>query len=411
MRVPGNDMLPLTGMRVLAVEQYGAGPFGTQHLADLGAEVIKIENHRTGGDYARGIGPYHVGGPGEGDSSLFFQSINRNKKSISLDLSHAGAHEILHRLAKDADALANNLRGDVPAKLGLTYEALAPTNPALVCAHCSAYGRDGDRRNWPGYDYLMQAEAGYFHMSGEPDTPPTRMGLSVVDFMAGTYLALGLVSAVLAARRTGIGRDVDVNLYDTALYNLSYLSAWALNSDYDPARVSRSAHAALVPCQLYRTADGWIYVMCNKEVFWPRLCEAIGRPELAADARYATFRERLAARDELTEVIDGALSKTTTADWLARLQGKVPVAPVRSPRQALEDPGLRETGRIESVRTYSGKRFELLRSPIEAGEDSPGRACPPIGHDTAAVLGAAGYSMEEIAGFRAQGFIQADGAP
>ena len=222
---------PLTGVRVLAVEQYGAGPFGTQHLADLGADVIKIENRKLGGDYARGLGPFFVEGAAGDDASLFFQSVNRGKRSLTLDLGHPEARAIFVRLVESADAVANNLRGDVPEKLGLTYDDLKEHNPAVVCAHCSAYGRTGPRKDWPGYDFLMQAEAGYFHMSGEPDAPPTRMGLSVVDFMAGTYMALGLVSAVLGARSTGIGQDIDVNLYDTALYNLSYLSTWALNTE------------------------------------------------------------------------------------------------------------------------------------------------------------------------------------
>ena len=277
-------------------------------------------------------------------------------------------------------------------------------NPAIVCAHCSAYGRTGPRRDWPGYDFLMQAESGYFHMSGEPGTPPARMGLSVVDFMAGTYLALGLVSGVLGARVTGQGRDVDVNLYDTALYNLSYLSTWALNSDYAPQRVARSAHATLVPCQLYRTADGWIYVMCNKERFWPALCRAIGQDGLAQDPRYANFQKRLAQRDELTEILDAALSATSTEKWLQRLQGAVPVAPVRTPREALLDPDLREAGKIVSMEPETGTRFSMLGSPVRTGE-APARPGPRMGHDTDEILRQAGYSSSEIDGFRQQELI------
>ena len=396
--------LPLHGLRVLAVEQYGAGPFGTQHLADLGAEVIKIENHRTGGDYARALGPYFVEGAEDDDGSLFFQSVNRNKKSLTLDLGNAQAREIFERLASGADAVANNLRGDVPEKLGLTYDALKHVNPAIVCAHCSAFGREGPRRNWPGYDFLMQAEAGYFQMSGEPDTPPTRMGLSVVDFMAGTYLALGLVSGVLGARATGQGRDIDVNLYDTALYNLSYLSAWALNTDYDPMRVARSAHASLVPCQLYRTADGWIFIMCNKEKFWSALCREIGRPELADDPQFTTFKDRLARRDVLTELLDGALSSATTDDWLGRLQGKVPVAPVRTPREALHDPDLARRGKIASVPLQNGAECRLLTAPIQAGKPRQ-KACSPMGFDTEAILREAGFSADEIADYRRANLI------
>ncbi len=156
--------LPLAGVRILAVEQYGAGPFGTQHLADLGAEVIKIENPADGGDVGRSVGPYFFG---EGDSH-FYQSFNRNKKSLTLDLKSADGQAVLHELVKTADALFDNLRGDLPGKLGLTYEALKVHNPRLVCAHLSAYGRDGERAAWPGYDYLMQAEAGYLSLTGEP---------------------------------------------------------------------------------------------------------------------------------------------------------------------------------------------------------------------------------------------------
>lgn len=397
--------LPLSGLRVLAVEQYGAGPFGTQHLADLGADVIKIENQQTGGDYARSLGPYFTEGAEGDDGSLFFQALNRNKKSLSLDLAHPEARGILERLVSGADAVANNLRGDVPARLGLTYDALKTVNPGIVCAHCSAYGRDGPRADWPGYDFLMQAEAGYFHMSGEPDTPPTRMGLSIVDFMAGTYLALGLVSAVLAARRSGLGRDVDVNLYDTALYNLSYLSAWTLNSDYEPHRMPRSAHATLVPCQLYRTRDGWIYVMCNKEKFWRVLCETLEQPDLGSDPQFSDFAARKENRIALEVRLDAAFSKATTAEWLDRLRARVPVAPVRTPREALTEPDLKARGGIRPAATITGTSFNLLRGPIRAGDDRPDRACPPSGHDTDKILATAGYSQDEIQNFRNQGLI------
>lgn len=389
---------PLRGVRVLAVEQYGAGPFGTQHLADLGAEIVKVENRNTGGDYARGLGPFFAGDSEASDASLYFQSFNRNKKSLSLDLSGPKGRAVLHRLAPHFDSVANNLRGDVPEKLGITYDALKAANPAIVCAHCSAYGRAGPRRDWPGYDFLMQAEAGYFAMSGEPDAPPARMGLSLVDYMGGTYMALALVSAVLAARSTGQGRDVDVNLFDTALYNYSYLGAWALNSDYAPGRNPRSAHPSLVPCQLYRTGDGWIYLMCNKQKFWPALCAALDADDLATDPRFAEFDGRLAHRDLLTELLDDKLSARTTGDWLERFAGKVPAAPVLAPREALNTPFVRGRGRVQSLTVTDGTSFDVLASPVDAGStDSVGdRACPPLGADTRKTLHAAGFSEAEI---------------
>lgn len=396
---------PLTGMKVLAVEQYGAGPFGTQHLADLGAEVIKIENRHTGGDYARALGPHFAEGAEGDEGSLFFQAVNRNKKSLSLNLSHPSGQGVLHRLVKSADAVANNLRGDVPEKLGITYQQLKGANPAIVCGHCSAYGRGGPRRDWPGYDFLMQAEAGYFHMSGEPDTPPTRMGLSVVDFMAGTYLALGLVSGVMAARATGQGRDIDVNLYDTALFNLSYLAAWALNSDYEPTRAARSAHASLVPCQLYRTSDGWIYIMCNKEKFWHMLCEIIDRHDLLSDPRFRTFDERLQHRDALTTILDEALMANTTAAWLETFAGRIPASPVRTPREALYDPSVKAMGMLNSVPLPSGDSFDLLASPIHTEGEGTDKACPVSGTHTRELLLLAGYSDMEIQELEEEGVI------
>ena len=218
-------MLPLSGVRILAVEQYGAGPFGSMQLADMGAEVIKIENPAEGGDVSRSIGPYFLG---ENDSH-FFQAFNRNKRSVTLNLRAPGGQQVLRDLAAHADGVLDNLRGDQPARLGVTYDALKAANPRIVCAHLSAYGRTGSRANWPGYDYLMQAEAGYLSLTGEPDSPPARFGLSVIDLMAGVYAATALLGGILSARATGMGRDVDVSLFDTALSNLNYVGAWFLN--------------------------------------------------------------------------------------------------------------------------------------------------------------------------------------
>ena len=236
-------MLPLRGMRVIAIEQYGAGPYGTMQLADLGAEVIKIENPSEGGDMSRRVGPFFLGP----DDSHFFESFNRNKKSITLNLKREGARDVLHALVTRADAVLDNLRGDLPQALGLTYDALKAANPRIVCAHLSAYGRTGSRADWPGYDYLMQAEAGYLSLTGEPNGPPSRMGLSIVDMMTGLFAAFALLSGIVAARETGMGRDIDVNLFDCALQNLSYLATWYLNENYEQRREPRSSHPSLTP--------------------------------------------------------------------------------------------------------------------------------------------------------------------
>jgi len=228
--------LPLSRLRVLAVEQYGAGPFGTSYLADLGAEVVKIENHRDGGDVGRHVGPHFFGA----DDSHFFQTFNRNKKSITLDLKHPDGLAVFKRLVAGADAVLDNLRGDLPTKLGLDYAALKDANPRIVCAHLSAYGRSGSRRAWPGYDYLMQAEAGHMTVTGEPDGPPTRYGLSIVDLMTGLAAAFGLLAGVVKARETGVGMDVDTSLFDVAMHNLNYPGTWYLN-----VSVNGAAHTNL----------------------------------------------------------------------------------------------------------------------------------------------------------------------
>jgi succinate--hydroxymethylglutarate CoA-transferase len=395
-------MLPvLSGLRVIAVEQYGAGPYGSMQLADLGAEIIKIENPADGGDMARRVGPFFFGDGDKSDDSQFFHSFNRNKKSLTLDLKKPASREVLHRLAARSDALFDNLRGDLPAKLGLTYADLAPANPKIVCAHLSAYGRDGSRAHWPGYDYLMQAEAGYLSLTGEPDGPPSRMGLSIVDLMTGLFAAFALVSGVLAARQSGKGRDLDISLFDTALQNLAYLATWYLNSGHVQAREPRSAHPSLVPSQLYRTADGFIFIMCNKEKFWPVLCERLGRPEWAADPRFRTFKDRLKHRDEVNRLLDEALSAKATQEWLLHFAGSVPAAPVNDLKAAMDNPFVAERG---GTRSYG--RARMVAGPVRDGaSEPPSRAAPGLGADTDAVLQECGFSPAEIAALRADKVI------
>ena len=387
-------MLPLEGVRVLAVEQYGAGPFGTMFLADQGAEVIKIENPNDGGDMSRAVGP-HFFAPGD---SEFFQSFNRNKKSLTLDLARPEGQAVLHDLVKGADAVASNLRGDVPAKLGLVYERLGEFNPKIVCAHLSAYGRSGPRASWPGFDYLMQAEAGYFSLTGEPDTPPARFGISVVDLMTGLGLAYALLAALTSARATGTGRDIDVSLFDMALHNTSYLATWYLNEGVVTGRLPRSAHPALTPCQLYRTRDGWIYVMCNKEKFWPALCGKLGRSEWAEDPRFSRFADRLQHRELLMQMLDEALQVATTAEWLARFAGVVPAAPINDLAQALDNPFVTEQGRLQTLAHPEIGSFRMVAPPVRCeGEEAPAKRAPGLGEHTEALLRDLGYDAARIA--------------
>ena len=398
-------MLPLEGLRVLSVEQYGAGPWGTQYLSDIGAEVIKIENPADGGDMARGVGPYFIG-DGDGTSdSLFYQTFNRNKRSLTLNLSTDEGQELFHALVKTADAVTCNLRGDVPGKLGLTYETLGKVNPQIVCSFLTAYGRNSERAAWPGYDYLMQAETGYFSLTGEQGTPPTRFGLSIVDLMTGLAMAYATVSAVLNARATGTGRDIDVSLFDLALTNVSYPATWYLNTGHVQGREPRSGHPSLVPCAQYKTKDGWIFLMCNKEKFWPILCEMIGHADWGKDPRFLTFKDRLANRALIQDMLDEVLSERTTDDWLAAFGGRVPAAPIYDVKQALENPFVAAQGMIQILKHRDGSEFRMIDGPFRTGEPTPNNPAPALGQDTDALLGELGMSDAEIAALRAKGVI------
>ena len=394
-------MLPLEGVRVLAVEQYGAGPFGTMFLADQGAEVIKIENPHDGGDIARDVGPFFF----EDHDSLFYHSFNRNKKSMTLDLRQAEGQEVLHDLVAGCDALTSNLRGDVPEKLKLTYTHLKAVNPKIVCAHLSAYGRTGPRASWPGFDYLMQAEAGFLSLTGEPDAPPARFGLSVVDFMTGLGLAYAVLAALTSARASGVGRDMDVSLFDMALANTNYVSAWYLNKGHSQDRLPRSAHPSLTPCQLYPTGDGWIFIMCNKEKFWPALCELIERPDWVSDPCFRSFADRLANRDALTELLDEALTARSTDEWLARFAGRVPAAPVNNLAQALENPFVTESDRLQTLTHPSAGEYRLVAPPVRTGEKPPSRPAPALGEHTDALLTELGYDAQRLRKLRSSGVI------
>lgn len=398
--------LPLAGFRIISAEQYGAGPYGTMHLAQLGAEVIKIEPPRKdgkgGGDTARAVGPHFL----REAESLYFQSFNLNKKSLTLDLRTDEGQQVLRELVATSHAVANNMRGDLPAKLGLTYDALKEINPAIICAHLSAYGRDNERAKWPGYDYLMQAEAGYCSITGEPGGEPQRMGLSMVDFMTGTIFTIGLLAALVDAQRTGKGRDVDTDLLSAAVHQTSYPALWYMNEGDETERTPRSAHPTATPSQMFKAADGWMFVMCQLPKFWDILVDRIGRDDLRDDPRFASNADRLAQREELTGILDEEFSKQPMAHWQKLLAGFVPVAPVYELADALDNPWLKTIGMRDSVDHPNRKNVQILASPIKLdGKRLPNRAAPLLGADSDAILTDLGYDEDAIAKLRAGGIV------
>jgi crotonobetainyl-CoA:carnitine CoA-transferase CaiB-like acyl-CoA transferase len=393
---------PLDGVRILAVSQFGAGPFGTQMLADLGADIIKVEDPGVGGDSARYVPPFQ----GEADSP-YFQSFNRGKRSVSLNLRHPDGQAVFRDLVRVSDAVFNNARGDLPDKLGLTYEALRETNPRIVCCSLTGYGRTGPRAGEPAFDYLVQGYAGYMSVTGEPDGPPGKCGVSVIDFAGGYAGMVGLMVGLFDAQRTGIGRDVDISLLDTAVSMLSYFAIWTLNRDWTAERTRDSAHQTLVPAQNFPTRDGWIVVFCNKDKFWRDLVEVLGVPELAEDARFATFADRFDHRETLLPLLRARFETRTTAEWLDRLRGRVPCAPVNDVRQALADPQVLARDMIVAVEHPEFGTLREVRSPVRTeGEIRQPRRAPRLGEHTDSILrDVLGYGDGTIARLRSAGVI------
>ena len=387
-------MKPLADVRIIAIEQYGAGPFGSLHLADLGAEVIKIEDPSSGGDVSRYVPPQ-----AESEDSIFFEPLNRNKRSITLDMSSEQGRAVFEDLVRESDAVYSNLRGDVPAKMRIRYEDLKHINPAIVCVSLSGFGMTGPRATQPGYDYILQGLAGWMSVTGDPEGPPTKSGLSMVDYSGGFVAAISLLAGLHAARRDGVGGDSDVSLFDTAVTLLNYVATWSLNGDFVPQRMANSAHPSLVPFQNFKVADGWIVVACAKEKFWKRLAVAIGRPELAEDAKYLTFSDRKENSAELLKMLEETFLTHSSEYWISTLtEAGVPVAPILGVGQALKDPHTIARGLIVETDHPRFGRVRQLASPVNFGDVPPEyRRAPMLNEDFGYVLGEIlNYSPDRI---------------
>jgi crotonobetainyl-CoA:carnitine CoA-transferase CaiB-like acyl-CoA transferase len=386
--------LPLEGVRILAVSQFGAGPYCTMALAELGAEVIKVEDPSVGGDVSRSVPPYAID-----QDSLYFQSFNRNKKSLTLNLKSQEGREIIEKLARISHAVFNNLRGDQVSELRLNYASLKHANPKLVCCSLAGFGTSGPQAAEPGYDYLMQAYAGYMSLTGDPQGPPAVCGVSVIDHAAGFAAALGLVAAVYASQKTGEGRDVEVNLIDTAFSMLTYLAVWNLNRGYEPVRRTGSAHQTLVPVQTFRTSDGYIVIFCAKEKFWQELCTIMQLEQMLSDERFANFSLRFENRDLLVSTLQATFLTKTTDTWLEALRGRVPCAPVNDLSRAMREPLLVDREMIIETEHPSFGTIRHIASPIRLpGTILNHHRAPQLGEHTAEILkDYLGYDDSKIA--------------
>lgn len=393
---------PLAGVRVVAVEQFGAGPWATLQLAALGAEVVKVEDMAAGGDVGRHVGPYQ-----EGEDSLFFESFNRGKRSVCLDLRDPRGREVLHDLLRGSDVLLSNLRGDHVDRLGLGYDDLKAVNAALVCCSITGFGRTGPRAAEGAYDYTIQGYAGWMSLTGEPGTPPTRAGLSLVDVSAGYVAALSIAAMLVRREQTGLGGDADISLFETALAMDMYIATWVLSRGFVPERPRSSAHPSVVPFQNFRTRDGWIVVCCPKDSLFRRLAETIGLPDLPSDPRFATMAARAEHRDACVQAVESALAADSTAAWMERLTAAgVPCGPVNDIASAFADPQAAARRMVEEYNHPTLGRVCTPRPAVRAdGAPTLGRGPFRGEHADAVLAEVCGYDEARIAGLRVAGVL------
>ena len=398
--------LPLSDVRIVSLEQYGAGPFATLHLAELGADVIKIEQVPDG-EVGRHVPPFRAS-----DDSLFFQSLNRSKRSLCLDVANPKGRAVFEDLVRMSDAVFSNVRGDVPSRLKIMYDDLSHLNPRIVCCALTGYGLTGPKAAQPGFDYMVQGISGWMSITGEPQGPPSKTGLSAVDFSTGFAASLAMMSGIHAARRDGRGCDCDVSLLDTAMSMLNYLVSWTGSRGFDPVRVERSSHPTLIPFGNFPTSDGWIVAGGSKEKFWLRMAHAVGRPDLVDDPRFVSFEQRLIHKQDVIAALDQAFRTRTTRDWLTELESAgVPCAPVNSIAQALEDPQVIARDMVFALDHESLGTVTHVGSPIKVGTAPHVRQnAPALGSDTRQVLAEMlGYDDARIGALAADGVIAGPG--
>lgn len=363
---------PLAGVRVLDASRVLAGPYCGQVLADLGAEVIKIERPGSG-DETRGWGP-----PFAGQLSAYFLSCNRNKRSLTLDLAHPDGVRLFHGLVERGDILLENFRADSAAKLGLSPDKLLAVNPRIIVCSISGYGRTGPMRDLPGYDFAIQALSGLMSITGPRDEPPCKVGVAVTDVLTGLYAATAILACLHARAWTGHGYAIDLALLDCAVAAQVNVAQAYLTSGQVPPRQG-NAHLQIVPYQLFTTADGFLVLAVGNDGQWQRFCQAASRPDLAENPRYTTNADRVRHRDELVPLVEEILRARPSASWEKSLHGAgVPCAPVWTYAELFAHPQAAARGLKVEVRDPQGNAVDLLGSPFHiSGTALPAAGMPP----------------------------------
>ena len=394
--------LPLAGIRVLDLSRVLAGPWCTQTLADLGAEVWKIEAPGQGDD-TRSWSPPDVDG-----ESTYFMCANRSKESVAVNLKHPEGQRIGRDLARQADVLVENYRLGALEAFGLGYEDLAEINPRLVYCSITGYGRSGPRAAEPGYDFVIQAESGLMSITGEPGSAPMKLGVAITDLVTGMNGVQAILAALLARVRTGRGQHIDLALLDGAVSVLANVGAGYLAAGHPPSRRG-NAHPTVVPYQIFQTRDGSFALAVGNDAQFARLCALLGRPEWAEDPAFRSNRARVLNRDRLIPQLEAIFAGADTDDWLARVRAAgIPAGAVRSVAEALEAPEIAARGLIADTPDARHGALRLLRSPLQLRGTPPREplAPPRLGEHTDAVL-ARTLALDDAtrAGLRAEGVI------
>jgi crotonobetainyl-CoA:carnitine CoA-transferase CaiB-like acyl-CoA transferase len=392
---------PLAGVRILDLSRILSGPFATMIFADLGADVIKLENPRTGDDTREWAPPY------QGDQSAYFLSVNRNKRGIAVDLKTAQGREIALRLVDRADVIVENFRPGTAARLGLGYDDLHARNPGLIYASISGFGQTGPFATEPGYDAIAQALGGVMSVTGEADGEPVRVGNSAADLGAAMWAAIGILAALHERHTTGCGEWIDISLLDGQIASLTYLAGGYFASGEVPRRYG-SAHPSIVPYQALQTADGHLMVAVGNDTLWRRFAPLIGLPELVDDPRFDSNPQRVANRTQLIPLIERALATRGSVAWADELSRVgIPAGPINNVAGALEHPQVTARDMVLSTEHPSAGTLRMTGSPIKLSRYTATVRRPPptLGEHTDDVLGELGYSATEIATLRDQGVV------
>ncbi len=391
---------PLNGIKILDLTQAMAGPIATMLLGDLGAEIVKIEP--PAGDQTRSWAPPFING-----ISAYFLSVNRNKKSISLDLKAPEGQEILKKLAAEADILIENFRPGIMDRLGLSYETAHEINPDLIYCSLSGYGQDGPQKDWPGYDLTVLANSGLLSLNSEEGRPPIKFGVPIADIVSGLFANSAILSALYERTISGEGQHIDMSMLDA---NFTILTHQAFNyfaTGRNPRKLG-SAHSSIAPYQVFRTGDSFIAIAVGTEKLWKIFCSSIGRDDLT---EHELFREnvlRVQNRDRLVEELENTFRNTTTSELFQKLlKAGIPAAPINTIEDAVNNPQIKARGLVSTIDTPYGK-IPVMGSPFKMSR-TPGKvskAPPQLGEDSWAILSSLGYSEEEIESMKKEGIVK-----